>query len=745
MAEAKLLKYTNALMVKDSRAHVASKSTIIQCIQDIDRKFVQDPDHPSRIKARQRKNFEESCFGTLFLRMHNIVLNAGIIHNMIARQVESLNEGAMEFNFNGNGAIFTRKEFGIITGLKMENTLDIQPPPYSDRIRNTYFGHIHKIKNRDVRDVFMHIKQNRLEYEDDFVRLALIYFLECGLLGKESQVCINLYYLSMLEDLNYFNQYSWGLVSYNATLISLHKALDLHHGELNKSSTYSLGGFPLAFQLYIIGRLRPLNADEEFVYKLSEDLPIASLQRKRARTSIDMEREEYAYFYQQNTSNLGETSIEDVGQPSHSSYNYDELKSCIEALGIKIDGVTNDLGTKIDGVASDLGNFRLESMCQYQSIHNTMGEMFDYIKHAYHSTNHATQTDDVNEDTMVHGNFETRDFITTTERKLNLTTSMPPPTYFNPKRSPPNEVQIKVLTYLTSDDDVTLDYNVCDVNKQFFKEMVEGEWLNVSQTLKDDGHNFKNGGRANQRNKSFNLILICLAIFGALHTSRQAEIGRIAIFLKLLSHAFIYLKSLVLGNYEGFPTAGLANTTPNRRDLIFVSSDFSFGFFSKTQCQPHPLTPEPSAWCHLLSLRQLRCATAETSLLVCPNGSVSQMNNSHPHKKPITAPIPKSQVLGKVRDFLGVISEANEKLKIDAKENSVNYDIEVLTRNESQIIEMDLMLGIADLHTPGVVAAAESSITGCQPVIPLAVSSSGTESEDRSNGNDDSDKDDSDY
>ncbi|KAF3440779.1 hypothetical protein FNV43_RR19065 [Rhamnella rubrinervis] len=610
----------------------------------------------------------------------------------------------------------------------MENTLDIQPPPYSVRIRNTYFGHIHKIKNRDVRNVFMHIKQNRLEYEDDFVRLALIYFLACGLLGKESQVCINLDYLSMLEDLNYFNQYSWGLVSYNAILISLHKALDLHHGELNKSSTYSLGGFPLAFQvwgyetiplmekifamkvdnsypricnwkaeriykfqnvakmifesdeLYIIGRLRPLNADEESVYKLSEDLPIASLQRKRARSSIDMEREEYAYFYQQNTSNLGETSIEDVGQPSHSSYNYDELKSCIEALGIKIDGVANDLGTKIDGVASDLGNFLLESMCQYQSIHNTMGEIFDYIKHAYHGTNLATHTDDVNEDTMVHGNFETRNVITTTERQLNLTTSMPPPTDFNPKRSPPNEVQIKFLTYLTSDDDVTLDYNVCDVNKQFFKEMMEGEWLND-----------KTSASASSPKPS------------ASPTRSPPNPAPGATYFLCASSAV--LRPGVMPSFLLYDLLDLGLDCVSMREMGSASKE-------------------------LLKLeRNNAFSSLETSLLVCPNGSVSQMNNSYPHKKPITAPIPKSQV----RDFLGVISEANEKLKVVAKENSVNYDIEVLTRNESQIIEMDLMLGIADLHTPEIVAAAESSITGCQPVIPLAVSSSGTESEDSSN------------
>lgn len=47
------------------------------------------------------------------------------------------------------------------------------------------------------------------------------------------------------------------------------------------------------------------------------------------------------------------------------------------------------------------------------------------------------------------------------------------------------------------------------------------------------------------------------------------------------------------------------------------------------------------------------------------------------------------------------------------------------------------MLGIADLHTPEAVAAAESAISGCQPVIPLAVDSSDTESEDSSNDKED--------
>lgn len=48
------------------------------------------------------------------------------------------------------------------------------------------------------------------------------------------------------------------------------------------------------------------------------------------------------------------------------------------------------------------------------------------------------------------------------------------------------------------------------------------------------------------------------------------------------------------------------------------------------------------------------------------------------------------------------------------------------------------MLGIADLHTPEAVSAAESAIAGNQPAIPLPASSSETETED---GSDDDDED----
>lgn len=137
----------------------------------------------------------------------------------------------------------------------------------------------------------------------------------------------------------------------------------------------------------------------------------------------------------------------------------------------------------------------------------------------------------------------------------------------------------------------------------------------------------------------------------------------------------------------------------------------------------------------------------ESKLLFCKNDDFLRPqiaktgSPSVPDKKPNICTIPESNVLGKVKDFLGVISEANKRLQFDVKDNTEKYDIEVLNGNESEYIEMDLMLGVADLHTPEAVAAAESAMAGYQPTISLAAGcgSDDDDEDDDSEDNDDND------
>ncbi|EAY74978.1 hypothetical protein OsI_02876 [Oryza sativa Indica Group] len=103
---------------------------------------------------------------------------------------------------------------------------------------------------------------------------------------------------------------------------------------------------------------------------------------------------------------------------------------------------------------------------------------------------------------------------------------------------------------------------------------------------------------------------------------------------------------------------------------------------------------------------------------------------------PPTDPLPKSQVLGRVKDFLGEMAKANEKLHLDVKnKRPEEYDIEALTGNEKEYIEMDLLLGVADLHSEKAVEVAEATMNGFPPS-GRSFACSSSESEDDSDGSD---------
>ncbi|KAM3321909.1 hypothetical protein P3S67_003060 [Capsicum chacoense] len=133
----------------------------------------------------------------------------------------------------------------------------------------------------------------------------------------------------------------------------------------------------------------------------------------------------------------------------------------------------------------------------------------------------------------------------------------------------------------------------------------------------------------------------------------------------------------------------------------------------------------------------------ESKLVFCSRDGGSESLNLKPdlcNKKPEISSVPKSQVLTKVKDFLGVFLENTRKVELEAKKNPEKYDIEALTGEESEYIEMDLMLGVAELHTQEAVSAAESAIATDQPAINLASSDNETESEDSSSEDDSTSK-----
>ena len=122
----------------------------------------------------------------------------------------------MKFNFGGKAAKFTKQDFGIITRLKMGPLPTEKPNASPSKLPDNYFNNDEKITNAIVKDVFIETKH--FVEDDDILKLALLYFLEYGILGKESKAHIDIEHLTMVEDLDYFNSYRWRELSYSAPL-----------------------------------------------------------------------------------------------------------------------------------------------------------------------------------------------------------------------------------------------------------------------------------------------------------------------------------------------------------------------------------------------------------------------------------------------------------------------------------------------------------------------------------------------
>ena len=88
--------------------------------------------------------------------------------------------------------------------------------------------------------------------DEDILKLALLYFLELILLGKEGKNLINLHWVQLVDSLEDFNEYPWKKICFDRILFGLKKAyyqritknVEKNYGKGNATcKAYTLVGF----------------------------------------------------------------------------------------------------------------------------------------------------------------------------------------------------------------------------------------------------------------------------------------------------------------------------------------------------------------------------------------------------------------------------------------------------------------------------------------------------------------------
>ena len=175
----------------------------------------------AKLSAEQLEQFKTSCYGHL-LNIDKIQFSGQIVHGAVLRRVAGQGVkdlDGLSFLIGCDVAQFTRQDFCLITGLRFGEVPEVSSGESDGiRLRERYFID-EGITCNALEEAFL-----RCTEEDDIYKLALVYFAELVVLGRDKHLNINLNYLTLVEDLDAFNRYPWGSVSFDKTQDSLFSA-----------------------------------------------------------------------------------------------------------------------------------------------------------------------------------------------------------------------------------------------------------------------------------------------------------------------------------------------------------------------------------------------------------------------------------------------------------------------------------------------------------------------------------------
>ena len=230
-----------------------------------------------KLNKRQEIMFRQSCLGALLdLDYKKFQWAAQVVHHLLLRQIDQPNREELWCLVGGKKLRFSINEYSLITGLLCHGELGDASQIRGDRLREKYFDGKSSISKFDL-------EKKILDYEgdsnSDCVKLALAYMVESLLMAKAHEKMIDMFTLKLVDNLEAFNQYPWGLQSFNFTIGFLKRAFIERVEKQKKKSeknpdhleSYHLGGFIFAFQAWAYECICNLNPT--FAIKEKDVLP----------------------------------------------------------------------------------------------------------------------------------------------------------------------------------------------------------------------------------------------------------------------------------------------------------------------------------------------------------------------------------------------------------------------------------------------------------------------------------------
>ena len=190
-----------------AKINSTSSTAAVKCIKE-------------KLTEAQLSLFRITCFGKL-LEMNDLKFSGQLVHNLLLRQIQSPVKSEMWFAVGGKTLRFSIQEFCLITGLECgpePPVLNKEKRDGSRSFRSSMLNGEVRFNNKTLEVMF---KAASSDNDEDMVKLALLYFVETVLFGKDQKVHIGAQHIELLEDLETFNKFPWGQKCYEITLNSL--------------------------------------------------------------------------------------------------------------------------------------------------------------------------------------------------------------------------------------------------------------------------------------------------------------------------------------------------------------------------------------------------------------------------------------------------------------------------------------------------------------------------------------------
>lgn len=188
-----------------------------------------------------------------FLQLDRLGWAGQLFHNILMRLTDHSDHGdALWFQVGEQLGRFSITEFGLITGMKCVGSTHI-PPMAEPRLITRYFRTVRGVTRENLG---LQMSNANFEDDEDAIKLSLLYVMFCIPLSNSSSVKIDPKFFALADKLEAFNEFPWGVLSWEATRSAICAAVDNRTSSKRKQpkkshpAHYSIAGFPHALLVW---------------------------------------------------------------------------------------------------------------------------------------------------------------------------------------------------------------------------------------------------------------------------------------------------------------------------------------------------------------------------------------------------------------------------------------------------------------------------------------------------------------